>query len=95
MTDRDWNFPRYEEPLHDVFPHLHAAQNAWLAQIESLESRQLLCAGLASAETPVPAESASVMTASLTSFTRQDDPDPEMWQRTGPAPAAIARCHVP
>ncbi len=31
----DWNFP-FEEPLHDVFPQLHDAQNAWLAQIDSL-----------------------------------------------------------
>ncbi|HET9729695.1 MAG TPA: hypothetical protein VFR41_09760 [Acidimicrobiia bacterium] len=35
MTASDWNFP-FEEPLHDVFPQLHAAQNAWLAQIDSL-----------------------------------------------------------
>jgi alkylhydroperoxidase/carboxymuconolactone decarboxylase family protein YurZ len=38
VTDQDWNFPGYEEPLHDVFPQLHAAQNAWLAQIDSLEA---------------------------------------------------------
>jgi alkylhydroperoxidase/carboxymuconolactone decarboxylase family protein YurZ len=33
---QDWNFPGYEEPLHEVFPQLHAAQNAWLAQLDSL-----------------------------------------------------------
>ncbi len=33
--DPNWNFP-FEEPLHAVFPQLHAAQNAWLAQIDSL-----------------------------------------------------------
>jgi len=32
---QDWNFP-FEEPLHEVFPQLHAAQNAWMAQIDSL-----------------------------------------------------------
>ncbi len=36
-TVRDWNFP-FEEPLHDVFPALHAAQNAWLAQLDSLQA---------------------------------------------------------
>ncbi|MFM8236269.1 MAG: carboxymuconolactone decarboxylase family protein [Actinomycetota bacterium] len=35
MTAADWNFP-FEEPLHEVFPQLHAAQNAWLSQIDSL-----------------------------------------------------------
>lgn len=35
MTTADWNFP-FEEPLHAVFPQLHAAQNAWLSQIDSL-----------------------------------------------------------
>jgi alkylhydroperoxidase/carboxymuconolactone decarboxylase family protein YurZ len=32
---QDWNFP-FEEPLHEVFPQLHAAQNAWMSQIDSL-----------------------------------------------------------
>lgn len=31
----DWSFP-FEEPLDEVFPALHAAQNAWLSQIDSL-----------------------------------------------------------
>ena len=34
---QDWNFP-FEEPLHEVFPQLHAAQNAWLAQLDSLRA---------------------------------------------------------
>ena len=34
---QDWNFP-FEEPLHEVFPQLHAAQNAWMAQLDSLEA---------------------------------------------------------
>jgi len=33
----DWNFA-FEEPLHEVFPQLHAAQNAWLAQLDSLRA---------------------------------------------------------
>jgi len=33
----DWNFP-FEGPLHEVFPALHEAQNAWLAQIDSLQA---------------------------------------------------------
>ncbi len=33
--EQDWNFP-FEEPLHEVFPQLHAAQNAWMAQVDSL-----------------------------------------------------------
>jgi alkylhydroperoxidase/carboxymuconolactone decarboxylase family protein YurZ len=33
--EQDWNFP-FEEPLHEVFPQLHSAQNAWMAQIDSL-----------------------------------------------------------
>ena len=33
--EQDWNFA-FEEPLHEVFPQLHAAQNAWLAQVDSL-----------------------------------------------------------
>ncbi len=32
---QDWNFP-FEEPLHEVFPQLHAAQNAWMSQLDSL-----------------------------------------------------------
>ena len=36
--EQDWNFP-FEEPLHEVFPQLHAAQNAWMAQIDSLKAR--------------------------------------------------------
>jgi alkylhydroperoxidase/carboxymuconolactone decarboxylase family protein YurZ len=32
---QDWNFP-FEGPLDEVFPALHAAQNAWLSQIDSL-----------------------------------------------------------
>ena len=35
--EQDWNFP-FEEPLHEVFPQLHAAQNAWMAQIDSLDA---------------------------------------------------------
>ena len=35
--EQDWNFP-FEEPLHEVFPQLHAAQNAWMAQIDSLKA---------------------------------------------------------
>jgi len=31
----DWNFP-FEAPLHDVFPALHEAQNAWMSQLDSL-----------------------------------------------------------
>ena len=34
---QDWNFP-FEEPLHEVFPQLHAAQNAWLSQLDSLNA---------------------------------------------------------
>ena len=34
---QDWNFP-FEEPLHEVFPQLHAAQNAWMAQLDSLRA---------------------------------------------------------
>ena len=33
--EQDWNFA-FEEPLHEVFPQLHAAQNAWLSQLDSL-----------------------------------------------------------
>jgi alkylhydroperoxidase/carboxymuconolactone decarboxylase family protein YurZ len=35
--EQDWNFP-FEEPLHEVFPQLHAAQNAWLSQLDSLRA---------------------------------------------------------
>jgi alkylhydroperoxidase/carboxymuconolactone decarboxylase family protein YurZ len=34
----DWNFPHFEEPLHEVFPQLHDAQNAWMSQIDSLKA---------------------------------------------------------
>ena len=37
MSEHDWNFP-FEEPLHEVFPQLHEAQNAWLAQVDSLQA---------------------------------------------------------
>jgi len=33
----DWNFP-FEEPIHDVFPTLHEAQSAWMAQVDSLSA---------------------------------------------------------
>ena len=36
MSEQDWNFPRFEEPLHEVFPQLHAAHNAWLSQLDSI-----------------------------------------------------------
>ncbi len=35
--EQDWNFA-FEEPLHEVFPQLHAAQNAWLSQLDSLSA---------------------------------------------------------
>ena len=35
--EQDWNFP-FEEPLHEVFPQLHAAQNAWLSQLDSISA---------------------------------------------------------
>ena len=35
--EQDWNFA-FEEPLHEVFPQLHAAQNAWMAQLDSLRA---------------------------------------------------------
>ncbi len=38
MSASDWNFPFFEEPLHEVFPQLHAAQNAWMAQLDSLKA---------------------------------------------------------
>jgi alkylhydroperoxidase/carboxymuconolactone decarboxylase family protein YurZ len=34
----DWNFPHFEEPLHEVFPQLHEAQNAYLSQLDSLKA---------------------------------------------------------
>lgn len=34
---QDWTFP-FEGPLHEVFPALHEAQNAWLSQIDSLKA---------------------------------------------------------
>ena len=37
MDRDDWNFP-FEGPLHEVFPALHDAQNAWLSQIDSLQA---------------------------------------------------------
>jgi len=37
VTAPDWNFP-FEGPLHDVFPALHDAQSAWLAQVDSLQA---------------------------------------------------------
>ena len=39
MSDdqQDWNFA-FEEPLHEVFPQLHAAQNAWMSQLDSLRA---------------------------------------------------------
>jgi len=33
----DWSFP-FEGPLHEVFPALHEAQNAWMSQIDSLRA---------------------------------------------------------
>ncbi len=35
MNEQDWNFP-FEEALHEVFPQLHAAQNSWMAAIDSI-----------------------------------------------------------
>ena len=37
QDQQDWNFP-FEGPLDEVFPSLHAAQNAWLSQIDSLKA---------------------------------------------------------
>jgi alkylhydroperoxidase/carboxymuconolactone decarboxylase family protein YurZ len=37
VDEADWNFP-FEEALHEVFPALHEAQNAWMSQIESLHA---------------------------------------------------------
>jgi alkylhydroperoxidase/carboxymuconolactone decarboxylase family protein YurZ len=33
----DWNFP-FEGPLHEVFPALHEAHNAWMSAIDSLQA---------------------------------------------------------
>jgi alkylhydroperoxidase/carboxymuconolactone decarboxylase family protein YurZ len=37
VSQAEWNFP-FEGPLHEVFPGLHEAQNAWLSQIDSLRA---------------------------------------------------------
>jgi alkylhydroperoxidase/carboxymuconolactone decarboxylase family protein YurZ len=37
VTEDDWSFP-FEAQLHEVFPQLHAAQSAWLAQVDSLSA---------------------------------------------------------
>jgi alkylhydroperoxidase/carboxymuconolactone decarboxylase family protein YurZ len=37
MDGQDWNFP-FEGPLHEVFPALHEAQNAWMSQVDSLKA---------------------------------------------------------
>jgi alkylhydroperoxidase/carboxymuconolactone decarboxylase family protein YurZ len=37
VNEPDWIFP-FEEALHEVFPHLHDAQSAWLSQIDSLQA---------------------------------------------------------
>jgi alkylhydroperoxidase/carboxymuconolactone decarboxylase family protein YurZ len=37
VSGQDWSFP-FEEPLHEVFPQLHAAQSAWLSQVDSLSA---------------------------------------------------------
>jgi alkylhydroperoxidase/carboxymuconolactone decarboxylase family protein YurZ len=37
VTQDTWGFP-FEEPIHDVFPALHDAQNAWMSQIDSLRA---------------------------------------------------------
>jgi len=37
VNEQDFNFP-FEEPLHEVFPQLHSAQNAWMSQIDSLQA---------------------------------------------------------
>ncbi|MCX7619331.1 MAG: carboxymuconolactone decarboxylase family protein [Acidimicrobiales bacterium] len=36
MSEQEWSFS-YEGPLHEVFPALHEAQSAYLAQIDSLD----------------------------------------------------------
>ncbi len=35
MSQREWSF-RWEAPVHEVFPALHAAQSAWLAEVDEL-----------------------------------------------------------
>lgn len=37
VSEQEWTFS-YEGPLHEVFPALHEAQSAWLAQIDSLQA---------------------------------------------------------
>ncbi len=37
MSQQEWSFS-YEGPLHEVFPALHEAQSAYLAQIDSLQA---------------------------------------------------------
>jgi len=37
LPNQDWNFP-FEGPLHEVFPALHEAQNAWMSQVDSLSA---------------------------------------------------------
>lgn len=37
MSEQEWSFS-YEGPLHEVFPSLHEAQSAYLAQIDSLQA---------------------------------------------------------
>lgn len=37
MADDGFTF-RWEAPVHEVFPSLHEAQSAWLAQIDSLRA---------------------------------------------------------
>lgn len=37
MSEQEWSFS-YEGPLHEVFPALHEAQSAYLAQIDSLRA---------------------------------------------------------
>ena len=37
VTDQEWVFP-YEKHLHEVAPSLHEAQNAWMAEIDSLRA---------------------------------------------------------
>lgn len=38
VSELEWPYPAYEDPLHEVFPALHEAQNAWLAAIDSLRA---------------------------------------------------------
>jgi alkylhydroperoxidase/carboxymuconolactone decarboxylase family protein YurZ len=37
VSEQEWSFS-YEGPLHEVFPALHEAQSAYLAQIDSLQA---------------------------------------------------------